>query len=119
MRALHHVALRCEDIEQTARFYSATLGLHECARKHRAEDGALRAIWLRSGDVIFMCERREPGEPAIDPRSMELLCFEIPREELSSWRARLAVIEAETQFTLYSRDPDGRRVAVSCYAFDL
>lgn len=118
MRALHHVALRCDDIEQTARYYCATLGLHECARKHQA-DGALRSIWLRSGDVIFMCERRERDEPAIDPRSMELLCFSIAPHELAEWRERLGVIEAETQFTLYARDPDGRRVAVSCYAFEL
>jgi hypothetical protein len=43
---------------------------------------------------------------------MELLAFAVDDKE--AWRARVEV-EAETADTLYFRDPDGRRLAVSSY----
>jgi glyoxylase I family protein len=114
---LHHLALRCADIERTARFYVERLGLRERAR-HCTDTGALRSIWLDAAGVVVMLERRAETEPAIDPASMELVAFAIDRGDMAAARERLAVIEAETAFTLYARDPDGRRVALSCYAFD-
>ncbi len=52
---------------------------------------------------------------------MELVAFAI--DDLPSWRRKLAeagvVIEAETVHTLYVRDPDGRRVGLSTYAFPI
>jgi catechol 2,3-dioxygenase-like lactoylglutathione lyase family enzyme len=40
-------------------------------------------------------------------------------DDVETWRKRLTalgiVVEAETQHTLYFRDPDGRRIAVSTY----
>jgi catechol 2,3-dioxygenase-like lactoylglutathione lyase family enzyme len=114
---LHHLALRADDPDRTAAYYRAVLGLPERARQLDAE-GALRAVWLEADGVVLMIERRAPGEPLIPPGAMELVAFTVPSDQLESWRARLAPIEAETANTLYTRDPDGRRVAVSRYPFD-
>ncbi len=66
-----------------------------------------------------MIEAAGPDEPAVPPGSLELVAFAIDEDEKPAWRARLAargvVLEAETAFTLYFRDPDGRRVGVSHY----
>jgi len=62
-----------------------------------------------------MLERAEPGEPPVPRGSMELLAFAVDDKE--AWRSRVEV-EAETAHTLYFRDPDGRRLAVSSYPFD-
>lgn len=114
---LHHLALRCADIERTARFYTTALGLRERERKLHS-DGALRSIWLDADGVVLMCEAREDSEPSLVASSMELVAFCVDNHELEAFRTRLAPIEAETKFTLYARDPDGRRVAVSCYRFE-
>lgn len=114
---VHHIALRCEDIERTARFYTSVLELRERERKFYP-DGALRSIWLDAGGVVVMCETREAAEPAVPASSMELVAFSVGEGELDRLRAKMAPIEAETKYTLYARDPDGRRVAVSCYRFE-
>jgi catechol 2,3-dioxygenase-like lactoylglutathione lyase family enzyme len=114
---LHHLALRAEDPERTAVFYRDVLGLPERARKLDAH-GALRAVWLEASGVVVMVERRAGGEPAVTPGAMDLVAFCVAADELESWRVRLAPIEAETANTLYGRDPDGRRVAVSRYSFE-
>ncbi len=115
---LHHLALRADDVERTARYYRDALGLGEMARK-LDERGALRSIWLDAEGVVLMVERRSEGEPGVLSTSMELVAFSIDRAMRDEFRRRLAPIEAETEFTLYARDPDGRRVAVSCYPFEL
>ncbi|MBL8680501.1 MAG: VOC family protein [Myxococcales bacterium] len=114
---LHHLALRTHDIERTASFYRDAIGLREMARK-LDDHGALRSIWLEADGVVIMVERRADGEAGVSPMSMELVAFSIDRAMREEFRSRLAPIEAETEFTLYARDPDGRRVAVSCYAFE-
>jgi hypothetical protein len=61
-----------------------------------------------------MIEQAHPAEPIIPEGTRELVAFAVP--SIEDWPRRLAV-EAETEHTLYFRDPDGRRVAVSDYAF--
>lgn len=114
---VHHIALRCADIERTARYYTSVLDLRERARKYRS-DGGLRSIWLDAEGVVVMCESREASEPELHPSSLELVAFSVDEGELERLRVKMEPIEAETKFTLYARDPDGRRVAVSCYRFE-
>ncbi len=49
----------------------------------------------------------------------DLVAFGIEEADADRWRRTLAAagiaIEAETAFTLYFRDPDGRRLALSHY----
>jgi hypothetical protein len=64
-----------------------------------------------------MIERAAEGEPQIPQGSMEMVAFGIAASERHTVIARLrdasVAIEAETRFTVYFRDPDGRRVGVS------
>lgn len=104
---IHHVALRTADLPRLERFYCGVLGLAVLRR-----DDARGSVWLEAGGAVLMLERAEPGEPAVPEGSKELVAFAVDDKE--PWRARVAV-EAETAHTLYFRDPDGRRVAVSSY----
>jgi catechol 2,3-dioxygenase-like lactoylglutathione lyase family enzyme len=107
---IHHVAFRTTDLVRLERFYCDVLGFVVLRR-----DDARGSVWLDAGGAVLMLERAVPDEPPLPDRSMELLAFAV--EDKEPWRSRVAV-EAETAHTLYFRDPDGRRLAVSSYPFD-
>lgn len=113
MAAIHHLALRTHDVERLVAFYREWFEL-EVARDRRP-----RSVWLALGSsAVLMIERAEPSEPSLDPASLELHAFAISEAARVIMRERLQraqLLEAETQYTLYFRDPDGRRVAASCY----
>jgi catechol 2,3-dioxygenase-like lactoylglutathione lyase family enzyme len=104
---IHHVALRTTDLPRLERFYRDVLGFTVLRR-----DDARGSAWLDAGGAVLMLERAEPGEPPIPAGSRELVAFAVDDKE--PWRSRIEV-EAETGHTLYFRDPDGRRLAVSSY----
>lgn len=114
---VHHLAFRTSDPEALARFYEEIF-LFPRDRVH-ADDRGVRAVWLRAGETLVMIERREPGEPPPDLRSMECLLFAIEEADLPAFRGRLAArgvaIEGSTRFSTYVRDPEGRRVGVSFF----
>jgi catechol 2,3-dioxygenase-like lactoylglutathione lyase family enzyme len=111
---IHHLALRARDPAATERFYVSVLGLPVVTR--HADRGS---VWLDAGGIVLMVERAEEDEPAISGGTRELVAFAI--DDLAVWRLRLAQsgveVEGETAYTLYVRDPDGRRVGLSTYAF--
>jgi catechol 2,3-dioxygenase-like lactoylglutathione lyase family enzyme len=113
MTRIHHLALRTRDVEGLVRFYREWFGL-EVVR-----DQSPRAQWLGLGEgAVLMIEAAEPGEPAIAAGSRELIAFHTDSQALADLRARLVAegrLEAETAYTVYFRDPDGRRVGASCY----
>jgi catechol 2,3-dioxygenase-like lactoylglutathione lyase family enzyme len=106
---IHHLALRTRDVPRLERFYAGVLGLAIVRR-----DAARGSVWLDAGGAVVMIEPAGQAEPDIARGSQELLAFGVAR--IGDWRDRVAV-EAETHNTLYFRDPDGRRVAVSDYDF--
>jgi catechol 2,3-dioxygenase-like lactoylglutathione lyase family enzyme len=110
---IHHIALRTRDLAGLVRFYTDALGLAVVKRSGDA------GVWLQADDALVMIERADEGEPAIPSGTRELLAFAVEAGELPSFEKRLAgegvPIEARTQYTLYFRDPDGRRVGVSQY----
>jgi catechol 2,3-dioxygenase-like lactoylglutathione lyase family enzyme len=106
---IHHLALRTRDVARLERFYAGLLGLAVVRR-----DEARGSVWLDAGGVVVMLEPTGQAEPDIASGSLELVAFAVAR--IGDWRGRVAV-EAETANTLYFRDPDGRRVAVSDYDF--
>jgi catechol 2,3-dioxygenase-like lactoylglutathione lyase family enzyme len=118
---IHHLALRTRDPARVERFYADVLGLRVARR-----DAARGGVWLDAGGTVLMIERAGDGEPAPCDGTQELIAFGIDANgrhpDLDAWRARLAAasvsVEAETPFTLYFRDPEGRRVALSTYVFD-
>jgi catechol 2,3-dioxygenase-like lactoylglutathione lyase family enzyme len=111
---IHHIALRTTDTARLERFYAGVLGLRIVRR-----DDARGSVWLAAGEAVIMLERAagggggaDDGEPGIPAGTKELLAFAV--DDLAPWRNRVDV-EARTEHTLYFRDPDGRRVAVSAY----
>ncbi len=114
---IHHLALRTADVSRLERFYADVLGLDVLRR-----DGE-RSVWLDAGGAIIMLERSSTDEPAIDPRSLELTCFAIDPAEHAAILRRLEAagihVEGRTAYSLYFRDPDGRRVGVSSYPAEL
>lgn len=111
---VHHLALRTADLPRLERFYVEALGLAVIRRP----DGE-RSVWLDAGGAIVMLEKRDDGEPGIPAGSKELVAFTVAPETRALCMNRLAhagvTVEASTEFSLYVRDPDGRRVGVSSY----
>lgn len=110
---IHHVALRTDDLAGLERFYGGLLGLAVIRRQGE------RSVWLDAGGAILMLERREGAEPAVDRGSMEMVAFAVEPAKARLLAARLAEAgfpeEARTGSTIYLRDPDGRRVGLSCF----
>jgi len=109
---IHHIALRTRDLSRLQAFYVDALGL---AVARHSDAG----VWLQAGDAVLMLERADAAEPGVPAGSLELLAFAVEPGELPAFERRLAArgvaVEARTSFTLYFRDPDGRRVGVSHY----
>jgi catechol 2,3-dioxygenase-like lactoylglutathione lyase family enzyme len=110
---VHHLAFRSRDLDALAAFYATWLGAAV------VRDSRPRALWLELGPgAVLMLELAGPDEPVLDPRSLELVAFRIEAVERAALRTRLSaagLLEAETEHTLYLRDPDGRRIAFSSY----
>lgn len=110
---IHHVALRTDDLARLQRFYVEALGL-AVVRRHGD-----RSVWLDAGGAIVMLEKREPGEPPIPADSKEMIAFSLEPDRRAASVDRLeragVAIEARTPYTLYFRDPDGRRIGLSSY----
>lgn len=112
---LHHIAMRTQNPNYLAAFYVEALGMVIVKRQ-------AHSIWLGLGLGRLMIEQAGPDEPAIDGRTMEMFALRIDPSERDAFKARLAglnvAIEGETECTTYFRDPDGRRVGISSYAFE-
>lgn len=104
---IHHLAFRTDNLRALEEFYAGTLGLAIMRR-------GPQSLWLDAGGTILMLEQRDPTEPRVDPETKELLCFAIDPKTATAFTEKLE-IEARTDYTLYFRDPDGRRVGVSSY----
>lgn len=107
---IHHVALRTADPERLVAFYVDVLSLKVIRRQPHG-------VWLALDGAVLMIEQAAPDEPAPDPASLRLLAFAVSEEERARIGARVEV-EDRTAFTWYFRDPDGRRLGISTYAFD-
>lgn len=110
---VHHLALRTRNVDALCAFYRTWLG-SEIVR-----DARPRSVWLLlAPGSVLMLEQAELHEPVPDPRSLELMAFAVTAEERVRLRARLVakgLLEAETEHTLYVRDPEGRRLGFSSY----
>jgi catechol 2,3-dioxygenase-like lactoylglutathione lyase family enzyme len=110
---VHHIAFRTSEIDRLCSFYERWLGL-AIVRDERP-----RSVWLSVGEAcVLMIEGKAGDEPNIDPKSLELIAFHVMPEELTRIERALSdegLLEGRTAFTLYFRDPDGRRVGVSTY----
>lgn len=113
---LHHLALRSADVAGLARFYVEMLGL-EVVR-----DRLPRSLWLGLGaGAVLMIEARGTEEPSPPASSMDLVALRVDDDDKAEVRRRAVAagcFDGETAFTVYLRDPEGRRIGVSTFDFD-
>ncbi len=126
VHGFHHLAIQVRDIERVTAFYRDVLGFSELERYHR-EDGSLRSIWVEVPGGGFLALEGVTGEPEPGPFRNErpglfLLAFRIPRSGRAGAVEALAragvPLEHETRWTVYVRDPEGNRVALSHHPED-
>ena len=105
-------------LEDAERFYVRVLGLPVLRRWVR-DDGSERSLWLDLGaDAFLAVEEVEPGAARPDTvPGWHCVALRIEREERDAWIARLEAaghrVERQTEFTIYTRDPEGALVALS------
>lgn len=116
---VHHLALLVSDLAGAEAFYAGVLGLRV---ERRWPDGAggTRSVWLAlGGDALLMLERADPGAArrAEAGGGWHLLAFTIAAGERATVEAALrergVPVESRTDHTLYLRDPEGNRLALS------
>ncbi len=121
LEGLHHVALQVRALQPMVAFYREVLGLSLIA-EHLGQDGTPRSVWLGLPGAFLALETvaGAPAAPASfrnDVPGWFLVAFRISatdRERVRTELARAQVpVEHETQWTLYVRDPEGNRVALS------
>ncbi len=126
VQGFHHLAIQVRDVERATAFYRDVLGLAEL-RRHLRPDGSLRSVWVGVTGGGFLALEAVSGEVEPGPFRHEqpglfLLALRISPagraravEELA--RAGFPV-EHETTWTVYVRDPEGNRVALSHHPDD-
>jgi glyoxylase I family protein len=113
---VHHIAIQIANNTETINFYTQTLGF-------RITRQQAHSIWLDAHGTILMLEFCTTPQTQLAWKSpvagLHLLAFAIGAEERAFWRSRLqqaqVPIESETEYTLYFRDPEGNRLALSHY----
>jgi glyoxylase I family protein len=120
---LHHLAIGTRNVADLARFYSDVLELREVTR-HAHADGTLRSVWLDLGGALLMIELSEEAPRRVDGIGAGpfLIALTASPAEQARLEAKLAAvgstIESRSDWTIYSRDPDGNRIALSAYPID-
>jgi catechol 2,3-dioxygenase-like lactoylglutathione lyase family enzyme len=126
VQGFHHLAIQVRDVEKVTTFYRDVLGFPELKRHHRP-DGSLRSVWVEVPGGGFLALEEVTGEPEPGPFRHErpglfLLAFRIAkagRAPAVEAFARAGVpLENETRWTVYVRDPEGNRVALSHHPED-
>jgi glyoxylase I family protein len=126
VQGFHHLAIQVRDLERVTAFYREVLGFPELKRHHRA-DGSLRSVWVEVPGGGFLALEEVSGEPEPGPFRNErpglfLLAFRIRPEARAGAVAAFAragvPLENETRWTVYVRDPEGNRVALSHHPED-
>jgi glyoxylase I family protein len=121
VEGLHHVALQVRTLAPMVAFYRDVLGLPVLA-EHPGPDGKPRSVWLQLPGAFLALETvtGAAGKPSSfrnEAPGWFLVALRIPPEDRERVRSELAhanvALEHETQWTLYVRDPEGNRVALS------
>jgi glyoxylase I family protein len=121
VQGFHHLAIQVSDLERLAIFYREVLGLPELTRHYR-DDGSLRSIWMGVGEGRFIAlehvDRPPEPEDFRDPHpGLFLFALKISAQDrpgiVRELTERKIEIVHQTRWTLYIRDPEGNRVALS------
>ena len=120
VKGLHHVALRCSNLEESVEFYAGALGL-EVLRRWPGEGGSERSVWLSTGLGFLALERASsPGMAGAfgdTPAGWQVVALGIARSDRAAWEERLALagvdVVRRSPFSLFFLDPEGNHVALS------
>ena len=116
MLRLHHVAIQVTDLVTARHFYVSALGF-EVTREQP------HSLWLEAGGVILMLELCsglvDDGAWSSARPGPHGVAFSIAASERDTWLQRLhahaVVVDHESKFSIYFRDPFGARLALSHY----
>jgi len=120
VKGLHHVAVRCADLEKNLDFYRRVLGL-EVLRRWPGDGGSERSVWLSTGQGFLALERAS-GPPQASgsgdaPAGWQVVAFGIARADRKEWEERLAAagvaVARRSPFSIFFQDPEGNRLALS------
>ena len=118
---IHHVAILVDDLARAESFYAGILGL-PVEKRWPDDAGGTRSVWLGLGaGGRLMLERAAPGDLRRAPMGAgwHLLALSIRREDRDATEAALVAagiaIESRSENSLYFRDPEGNRLALSHY----
>jgi glyoxylase I family protein len=115
-----HVAVVSRDLHASERFYVGVLGLPVLVR-YEDEAGKHRSTWVGLDGAFLALERATLAGPLREDAAPGLHCLalRIRASDRKAWRDHLAsvglVVERESKFSLYVRDPDGVLVGLSHY----
>jgi len=124
---VHHIAIQCRDLPAMVRFYEKVLRLRVERRWPAPEGKGDRSVWVRLGTAVIAleaCSGDPQAAPWHDPAAgFHLLAVEIHWANRSIWLAHLhhcgVDIVHESPWTIYVRDPEGNRVGLSHFPFDV
>ena len=117
--SVHHIAVLVSDLARAERFYVDVLGC-EVGRRWDDDRGEPRSVWVKLGAGAFLAL-----ELASSPMATRLagapgwhcVALGIEPSERNAWQARLqghgVLIERETAFTLFFRDPDANLIGLT------
>lgn len=117
LSSLNHIAIKVKSMGPCLEFYHSILGL-KILKENRRTDNSIRSIWLGIGEIILMLEKEEMLYPQIgNTQGFAFIALTIKKEESSAWKKKLElsgiVLEKETEYTMYFRDPEGNQVGLS------
>ncbi len=125
INGLDHIAIRVSDMERSAEWYTAVLGL----KRYQTEEWGPFPIFLlanRSGIALFPANLKDS---TIDPASrnvkLDHFAFNLNRENFEKARQRYDELGLEYSFSdhhyfhsIYTRDPDGHTVELTTIVVD-
>ena len=123
-RGVHHVAIKVRDLASVEPFYRDLLGLPVIKRWLDTDGQNERAIWVDAGDGGFVALEVAKSGGSKRPGSEEqpglfFLALRIGTGDRGYWEQRFAAagvaVYHRTNFTIYVRDPEGNRIALSHY----
>lgn len=111
---LHHLAVQVTDLDVARAFWCGVLGLVVVREQ-------AHSVWLDVGGTILMleqCAGPVVDEPWASARPGPfVVALTMTAAERAGWREKLeaagVVVDHESGFTIYFRDPFGTRVALS------